>query len=109
MAENLSAPVPPGAGQGDDLLAAIIEGDGLHPLPSGWAVYYRKTQDDPRALIGQLAVVRFQGGGERPVIRTIRRGSTPGLYTLQALSGALIEDVDVTAAHRVVSFSLPQP
>lgn len=108
-AENLSAPVPPGAGQGDDLFAAIIDRDGLHPMPSGWAVYYRKAKDDPAALIGQLAVVRFQGGGERPVIRTIRRGSAPGLFTLQALSGALIEDVSIVSAHLVVSFSLPRP
>jgi hypothetical protein len=60
-------------------------------------------------LVGALAVVRYSGGGDRPVIRTIRRGSEPGMFTLQAFSGALLENVEIRAAHRVVSFCEPSP
>lgn len=60
-----------------------------------------------KAGISPGAIVRFSGGGDRPLIRTIRRGTKAGLFTLQAFNGALLEDVEVLAAHRVVSFSQP--
>jgi hypothetical protein len=100
---------PPGIPAGERLAAAILDGDGLHPIPTGWAVYFRQDQEHPLALVGSMAVVRYSGGGDRPVIRTVRRSAAAGLYTLQAFSGALIEDVEITACHRVMAFAAPAP
>lgn len=93
---------PPGAPASADLLAAVIDEGGLHPLPSGWTVFYKAECVDPDQLIGKLAVIRWSGGGERPMVRTVRRGSRPGVFTLHALDGQLTEDVTVLAAHEVV-------
>jgi hypothetical protein len=99
---------PPGVST-DDLVAARIDEGGLHPLPSGWTVFYTAAANDPETLIGKLAVVRWSGGGERPVIRTIRRGSKPGAFTLHALDGKLTEDVTILAAHAVVAIADAKP
>jgi hypothetical protein len=89
------------------LAAAVIDGDGLAPIPEGWAVFFEADTTRPEDLLGALAVVRWSGGGDRPVVRTIRKGSETGMYSLQAFSGALLENVEIRAAHRVVSFAEP--
>lgn len=104
--EGLTVATPPGV-SGDGVSAALVDGDGLHPIPSGWTVFFESEASEPGLLIGKLAVVRWSGGGDRPVVRTLRRGSQPGTFTLQALNGTLIEDVEVVAAHKVVSLSAP--
>lgn len=106
--EGLALTRPPGAATAGNLSAALVDGDGLHPIPSGWAVFFRTQAENPEGLLGSMAVVRFSGGGDRPVVRTIRRGSKPGLFTLQAFNGSMTEDVEVVAAHKVVSFSQPE-
>lgn len=105
--EYLTIARPPGVAAGEDLTASLVDGDGLLPIPGGWYVFFRTRTEAPEALLNQMAVVRFSGGGDRPVVRTIRASGTPGLFTLQAMSGALVEDVEIVAAHRVVSFSKP--
>ncbi|CAB4122687.1 hypothetical protein UFOVP32_53 [uncultured Caudovirales phage] len=105
--EKLTIARPPGVSANEEIAAAIVDGDGLHPIPSGWAVFYRVKPEPASALLGQMAVVRYSGGGERPVIRTIRRGGEPDTFSLQAFGGALIEDVEIVACHRVVAFSQP--
>lgn len=104
---RLSLARPPGLAGDDEFSAAIVDGDGLHPIPSDWAVFFRSQPTEAEKMIGQMAVVRFEGGGERPVIRTIRRGTKPGLYTLQAFNGAITEDVQIVAAHLIASFAKP--
>lgn len=104
--EVLSVARPAGVAPDDQVAAAQVDGDALLPIPAGWLVFFRTTTEKPENLVGHMAVVRFSGGGDAPVIRTIRRGSQAGLYTLQAFNGGLIEDVEVVAAHRVVSFAV---
>lgn len=106
--EVLMVARPPGVSLQDNVTAAIIEGDGLLPIPSGWCVFFRTAAEQPEALVNQMAVVRFNGGGDRPFVRTIRRGATAGLFTLQAFGGGLVEDVEIVAAHRIVSFAKPE-
>lgn len=106
--EQLTVARPPGVGAGEDIMAAIIEGDGLLPIPSGWCVFFRTAAERPDDLVNQMAVVRFNGGGDKPFVRTIRRGGTDGLFTLQAFGGGLVEDVEIVAAHRIISFSKPE-
>lgn len=106
--ENLTVSRPPGISSSEDVAAAIIEGDALLPIPSGWAVFFRLRPEPADTLVGQMAVVRFNGGGDKPYVRTIRRGSTAGLFTLQAFNGGVTEDVEVAAAHRIISFAKPE-
>jgi hypothetical protein len=103
--EALTIKAPPGVS--GNVAAALIDGDGLHPVPAGWAVVYEVEPADPYLLIGKVALVRWDGGGERPVVRTVRRGGPPGTFTLQAFNGSMTEDVEILAAHKVVCFSAP--
>lgn len=84
--------------------AAVIDGDGLTPIPSGWVIYFRNEDSNPSALEGKLATVRYSGGGDRPVVRTILRSDFDGLWTLRAMDGSLTKDVEIVAAHEIVAF-----
>lgn len=103
--DEILVALPPGLSPEENYSAALIDGDGLHPIPSGWLVFFKTETEEPSGLIGQMAVVRYSGGGERPVIRTIRKGTETGTFTLQAFNGTLIEDVEIVAVHRIVGFS----
>ena len=92
---------------GADLEAAVIDGDGLRPLPSGWHVHFRRAPSDPETMIGQLAVVRFAGSSQ-PLVREIRRGTQAGLYTLLGWNASPIDDVEITAAHRIEAMTPPE-
>jgi transcriptional regulator with XRE-family HTH domain len=96
----------PAGHSGEDLEAAVIDGDGLRPLPAGWHVHFSRVPADPETLIGELAVVRFAGSSQ-PLVREIRRGSQAGLYTLLGWNSAPIEDVEITAAHRIEGMTPP--
>lgn len=97
---------PAGVPSDVDLVAARIDGDGLSPLRAGWIVYFEAVARDPSTLSGKLAVVRLPGK-PAPLVREIRRGSQAGLFTLLAWTGSPIEDVEVEAAHLVVSIAQP--
>lgn len=103
--EGMVAP-PAGATKGKPLVAARVDGDGLHPVRAGWLVYFEEQATPPEKLIGKLAVVRVAGKAQQ-MIREIRRGSTAGLYTLMSWSAAPIDDVEIEEAHLVVSFTQP--
>lgn len=99
---------PEGIAMPDDVSAAVVDGDGLAPIPDGWTIFFRNKPTDPDKLIGKLATVRFSGGGERPVVRTILASEHPGLHSLRAMDGSLTEDVKVMTAHEIVSFALTE-
>lgn len=98
--------LPPGASKNKPLIAARVDGDGLHPVRAGWIVFFEEQATQPDKLIGKLAVVTVAGKPQQ-MIREIRKGSTAGLYTLLSWSAAPIEDVEVVEAHLVVSFTQP--
>ena len=102
--EKLVATAPQGVTLPDGVSAALIDGDGLAPIPNGWVVYFRNAPSEPAALLNKLATVRFSGGGDRPVVRTITRSQHDGLFTLCALDGTITEDVKIVAAHEIVAF-----
>jgi hypothetical protein len=104
--DKLVAETPAGVALPDDVCAAVIDGDGLLPIPDGWTVFFRSQPAEPSTLVGKLATVRYSGGGDRPVVRTILRSQHDELFTLKALDGGLTEDVKIVAAHEVVSFAL---
>lgn len=86
-----------------EVLAARIDGDGLHPVPGGWIVYFEALPRDPEGLIGKLCVVQVAGG--QRLIREIRKGQNPGLYTLLSWSASPMEQAQVQAAHLIISIA----
>lgn len=100
--DNLVAIAPEGVALPGGVSAALVDGDGLLPIPDGWTVYFKEEPADPASLVGKLATVRYSGGGDRPVVRNVQRSQHDGLYTLQALDGTLTEDVKIVAAHEIV-------
>lgn len=97
---------PAGVPDGVSVVAARIDGDGLHPVPGGWLVFYEQRGREPAELLGKLAVVRV-AGAKQSYVREIRRGSTAGLFTLAAWNASPIEDVEIESAHAVLSIAQP--
>lgn len=95
---------PAGVPVGVEVLAARVDGDGLHPIPAGWHVFYEAKPRPPVELIGKLAVVAVEGRVER-LVRQLQKGSTAGLYTLIAWGSGPMTDVEVKAAHAVLSIA----
>ena len=95
---------PVGVPEGVSVLAAKIDGDGLHPIPSGWYVFYEDKPRNPSELVGKLAVVEVKGQPQR-LVRQLQKGSTAGLHTLVAWGSGPLADVEVTAAHAVLSIA----
>lgn len=102
--ENLVASPPAGVALPNGVSAAVIDGDGLLPIPDGWTVFFRDETAAPNTLVGKLAVVRYSGGGDRPVVRNIQTSKFEGLHTLRAMDGTVTEDVQIVAAHEIVAF-----
>lgn len=95
---------PLGIPAGRSIKAARIDGDSLSPIPKDWHVCFEADTTVPEALIGSVAVVRYEGF-PRPMIGTVRRGQSEELYTIEAFDGSTVPDVRVRAAHRVVAFT----
>ena len=104
--DELFTTVPEGVTLPENINAALVDGDGLIPIPSDWTIFFRDKPSDPDKLIGRLAVVRFSGGGERPVVRTILASEHPGLHSLRSMDGTLTEDVKIMVSHEIVTFAL---
>lgn len=71
--------------------AVEVRGDSMLPLYREGAVLYYSKQLDPVTQLGQMCVVRLED--ERVLVKTVRRGSAPGLYTLDSLNAPSIDDV----------------
>lgn len=82
---------PPGADQ--FTVAVIVEGDSMFPrYNEREVIYYRRANSsDPVNLIGRDVVVRLADG--RTFVKVLRRGSTPGLFTLDSYNAPPMEDV----------------
>lgn len=83
------ADAPPGAVDGTE--AVEVRGDSMLPLYKSGAILYYSKQLPPEAMVGEQCVVRLEDG--RVLIKTIRRGSSRGFYTLVSLNAPDIEDV----------------
>lgn len=99
---NLTLDRPPGLDPAEEVVAAIANDEALRPMPGEWNVLFRRDPEDPEGLLGKLCVVRTTGA-QGPLVRELRRGSRRGLYTLNFWTVAPLEDVEVLAAHRIVS------
>ncbi|MFD1328268.1 helix-turn-helix domain-containing protein [Mycoplana ramosa] len=81
-------PIPDGTG------AVIVRGESQMPIfEDGDLIGYHKEGRPPADLIGRMCVVRLGDG--RMYIKKIKRGTSPGLFTLTSSNAADIEDVVV--------------
>lgn len=82
-----------------DTVAAQIRGDSQLPvLQDGWLIYW--SMPKPAAMmVNQMAVVQLSDG--RIMVKTIRNGSQPGLFTLTSFNAADIVDVPVDWAAKI--------
>lgn len=82
---------PPGATP--ETKAAGIRGDSMLPaFEDGWIIYWSKHLP-PEEMINRRCVVQVSDG--RRYVKTLRRGSTHGLWTLTSSNASDIEDVDL--------------
>lgn len=80
---------PPGVSEFTE--AVEVRGDSMLPLYEDGTILYYSMQLDPASMIGKRCVVRLED--ERILVKSIRRGSEKGLYTLVSLNAPDIEDV----------------
>lgn len=83
---ELDFPMPEGT------VAAIVRGDSMLPVfEEGDLIGYFRDASDPHAVLGRQCVVKVVDG---PIyLKTVKRGSTPGLFTLSSFNARDIEDV----------------
>lgn len=83
---NIEYPLPFGT------VGAIIRGDSMFPIfEDGDLVAYSGETSLPEDMVGETCVVQVSDG--RIFIKTIRRGSSPGFYTLTSYNAPDIVDV----------------
>jgi phage repressor protein C with HTH and peptisase S24 domain len=97
---ELDFPVPPGT------TAVIVRGESMMPVfEDGDCIGYYRDGSPPAELIGKTCVVKLMDG--RTFIKKIRRGSTPGLFTLVSSNASDIEDVAIDWAGKL-RFRIPR-
>jgi len=75
--------------------AAIVEGDAMMPLfGDGWTIYWSHPME-PGELLNSLCVIETEDGNL--YVKTLRRGSGDGLFTLTSPSSTDIIDAKVSA------------
>lgn len=82
---------PPGAT--DQTEAVEVRGDSMLPLYEDGTILYYSKQLSPDVMVGRRCVVRLED--ERVLVKSLRRGSEKGLWTLVSLNAPDIEDVAV--------------
>lgn len=82
---------PPGAGIMTE--AVEVRGDSMFPLYETGTLLYYSRQLPPELMVGRRAIVRLED--DRVLIKTVQRGSEPGLFTLVSLNAPDITDVAV--------------
>lgn len=82
-----------------DTVAAQIKGDSQLPmLHDGWVIYW-SILNPPALMVNKMAVVQLSDG--RIMVKTLRNGSQPGLWTLTSFNAADIVDVPVDWAAKI--------
>lgn len=82
---------PPGAVPETE--AVEVRGLSMYPLYEEGTILYYSRQLSPDRLVGKRCIVRLED--DRTLVKSLRRGSGPGLYTLVSLNAPDIEDVAV--------------
>jgi len=104
LSERVSAPE---GLEAEGLFALRVTGNSFRPIKDGWLAYYHQAEGVADDAIGELCVVEL-ASGER-LVKDIRRGSKPGLYTLLSWNANVdpLEDQVVKSASVILSFKHP--
>jgi len=96
--------VPAPESANERTVAVEIRGASLGEFFNEWLVFYDDRREPVTTdLIGRLCVVGLADG--RVLVKMIKAGQTPGLYTLLSQTEEPITDVEVTWAARVRSMT----
>lgn len=97
--ELISLPLPLG---GASCKALMARGNSQYPrVKNGEVVLFRRSDIAPAEMIGEEAIVQVIDG---PVLlKTIRRGSAPGLFNLESHNAPLRENVALEWAGEILS------
>jgi len=78
-----------------EMIGFVVEGDSMYSVyePGHVIVVYRDQRLDTASYVGQVAVVRTEDG--RRFLKRIYAGKAPGLYRLDSINAAPIEDVGI--------------
>lgn len=80
---------PPGSSATTE--AVEVQGESMYPLYEAGTLLYYSRQVAPDTMIGKRCVVRLED--DRTLVKSIRKGSERGLFTLVSLNAPDIEDV----------------
>ncbi len=92
--EGKMARVPQPPGMPESSTAVRLEDP--RSLHDGWTFYYVPRNDVQADCVGRYCVVRLTTG--QTLVRLLRKGYSPGCYSLVGLTGSTVEDVRVAAA-----------
>lgn len=77
---------------GPEAEAVIVRGSSMWPyLEDGEVIIYDQCLADPTPLVRRKVVAKLTDG--RVFVKVLRRGSQPGLWTLDSFAGPPLEDV----------------
>lgn len=77
----------------DGVEAVEVKGGSMYPLMEDGAVLYYSKMLSPEEMINKRCIVKLED--ERILVKTLKRGSEPGLFTLASFNAPDIEDVGV--------------
>lgn len=85
------------------VVAVCVRGDSMHPMKDGWLLFYSRDQEGvPEDCVGKLCVVQVADDGPL-LVKDMRRGYTPGTWTLLSWNAAPMEDIRLAWAAPVLS------
>lgn len=85
---------PPSVEEGTE--AVEVRGISMLPLYEDGTILYYSKQLAPESMVGKRCVVKLED--DRVLVKGIRRGSSPGLFTLVSLNAPDIEDAAIVWA-----------
>lgn len=93
---------PPTYGEPAPAVAVEVRGDSMFPVyREGDQIYYSRERDfQIEEMINRESVVQLADG--RTLLKTIRRGPTPGRYSLDSYNASPIEDVEIRWAAPII-------
>lgn len=78
----------------DDTICVRVKGDSMYPRYfDGELLYYRSEPLPPELALGRECVIRLKNG--QMLVKMFRRGTRPGLFTLESWNAPPMEDQDV--------------
>jgi phage repressor protein C with HTH and peptisase S24 domain len=80
----------------EDGIVLTVDGESMMPrFRHGERLIFGRRYDDPSPLVGQEVMARLADG--RKVVKILRRGAAPGLWTLESINTRFkpIEDVEL--------------